>query len=64
MKKRIGRFIFDVVVKYIDYLDDEHYDVLRAKTYRPAWAKTRTFTYHPIHPLKPEGENPVGPRFL
>jgi len=72
MKKKIGKFIFDLVIKYVDYLDDENYDRLRAKTYRPAFTRRRPLPeptgqkiqmFH-YGPLFREGENPQGPRFL
>ncbi len=39
MKKAVGKFIYDFVIKYIDYLDDETYDRLIQRVYRPAWTR-------------------------
>jgi hypothetical protein len=41
MKKAIGRFIFDLIVRTINYMDDSQYDLLMAKIYRPAWTRRR-----------------------
>ena len=41
MKKSIGRFIFDLAVKYINYLDDESFDRLSARVYRPEFTRRR-----------------------
>jgi hypothetical protein len=42
MRRKIGRFIFDWVVKYIQYLDDVHFDELSERVYRPAFTRKRT----------------------
>ena len=41
MKKAIGKFIFDLVVRYIQYLDDESFDRLSERVYRPAFTRRR-----------------------
>ena len=41
MKRWIGQFIFNFVVRYIDYLDDPTYDHLITKVYRPEFARKR-----------------------
>jgi hypothetical protein len=43
MKKWVGRFIYDLVARYIRYLDDADYDNLMERTYRPAFARRREF---------------------
>ena len=49
MKKAIGKFIFDLVSKYIIYLDDEHYDQLMSRTKRLEFTRKRPLP-------KPTGE--------
>jgi hypothetical protein len=41
VKKKIGRFIFDLVVKYINYLDDDNFDRLSERVYRPEFTRRR-----------------------
>ena len=69
MKKRIGQFIFDLVVKYIDALDDENYLRLRDLTYRMSFTLKRPLPpsdgrpiyFHRTDPYKHEVMNPPGP---
>ncbi len=39
MKKFIGRFIFDLMVRTVHYLDDDTYDKFMARVYRPQWTR-------------------------
>lgn len=58
MKKRIGRFLFDLIVGIVNKLDDETYDRFMARVHRPEFARkiplptvvgqTISFPYTPI----------------
>ena len=43
MKRWVGKFVYDLVVRYIRHLDDREYDELMRRLYRPAFARRREF---------------------
>jgi len=43
LKRWIGDFVYDFVIKYIGYLDDDDYDRLIARIHRPAWTRRVPF---------------------
>lgn len=62
MKRSIGRFIYDLMVRIIRNLDDEQYDKLMARVYRPEFTRRRilpsvtgkTIQFHWYTPLYTE----------
>lgn len=41
MKRAIGQFLFDLMVRTVNYFDDETYDKFMATVFRPAFTRKR-----------------------
>jgi hypothetical protein len=77
MKKWLGNFIFDFVVKYVQNLGPYDYERLFTRIERPMFCRLKPlpesdgrkiqmyrYSGQPYPLQKPEGMNPEGPRFL
>lgn len=74
MKKAIGRFLFDLLAKTVNHMDDETYDRFCTRTHRPAFARrcplpktngqTLQFFAYPTNPDVDEGLNPKMPTYF